>query len=368
MGQASDFLFSPIPRSNNDDDHLLAHEESTTIRADSKPGRLPSLGGRDSPVAMPDSATSPEILLHGNPRVEEAPDESTSLGSSFFRGLSQLLQNLPVLRAVDTFYGIPTQTDEDNLIDSGNSSSDGPLSVGDQIPNAQPSPNVSGARLEVNDKITKQESMNLHQPPNRNMTGMLELQPESVHTLADPEKVHCYNNGAAEPLFQSFGRPSSMQEDIEDVQSINYDDLFNPNDDDIPSNEYNSEDRTIYFSCDESEDDLPESQIKPGRTTRSKSMRKVVKGDYHRKKSPQAKRADRRSDWIIVDQLPVQTLAATRKPTVVPSLIRQVSHQPTISDGLKSGSGLLSSTVNAAGDTDYDALAPFNRLERQPSC
>ncbi|KAL8646435.1 MAG: hypothetical protein Q9210_006142 [Variospora velana] len=367
MGQASDFLFSPIPTSNNDNDHLLAHEEPTTVRADSGPGRLLSLGGRDTPVATRDSATSPEILSQGNPGAEEVPDESASLGSSFFRGLSQLLQNLLVLSAVDAFYGAATQTDEDNVTDSGSSSSDGSLLVGDQIPNARPSRNVCGARLEVNDKITKQESVDLHLPPNTNMARMLELQPESDLTLAAPEKIHGGNNGAVEPLFQSFGRPSLTSEDIEDVQSINYDDLISPDDDNISSDEYNSDDRTIYFCCNESEDDLPEAPIKPGCTTRSKSSRKVVKGDYHRKKYPQAKRTRRRSEWIIVDQLPVQTLAAARKPTVVPSPIRQVSRQPTISDWLESGSGLLSSTGDAAGDADYDALAPFNRLERQLS-
>ncbi|KAL9007975.1 MAG: hypothetical protein Q9173_006855 [Seirophora scorigena] len=369
MGQASDFLFAPVATSNTDDEHVVAHHEATTSNTDSGLVGPPLAGGRRAHVAAHDSGTTslgPEVPPYGNEGAEEVPNDTAFLGFSLFRGLGQLLRTLLLLGAVDAkdrFHDAATWTEEDDVTDAGSHSSDGGCRTCKQSPQARPPGILLGPELEVNGKVAEKEpAVNLHEPSSTKIGGMLTVHQRFALSQATLEKERGRHQGA-EPLFQSFGKPSSMPEDIEDVLSVNYDDLYDQDDDESPSQGYNSNNQSVYFSDNEAEDDLPNTQIKPGRAAWPKPARKVLKGDYRRKKPLTPKRTYRCLDWISVDDLPVQTIPAARKPTVVSRPTRQISYHPTISDGPESESGLFF----AAGDADRDALAPFNSLGRKDS-
>ncbi|KAI4169995.1 MAG: hypothetical protein LQ348_007190 [Seirophora lacunosa] len=394
MGQASDSLFAPVATSKTDDEHVVAHNDATTIKADFGLVGPPSSGGRDTHVPAHDSDTaSPglEVPSSGNAGAEEVPSDNGFSGFSLFRGLGQLLHSLLVLGAVDArdrFHDAATQTEEDDGTDAGSHSSDGGCSTRNQSPQARPPGMALGAELGVNDKMPEEESaVNLHEPSSTKIGGMPDVHQKFAPSQAAPEKERGPHKGV-EPLFQSFGKPSSMPEDI---PSGNYEDLYDHDDDDNPSKDYNSKNQPVYFSDYEAEDDLPNTQIKPGRATWPKPARKILKGNYRRKKTltrkrtyqsldwtsvedlpvrtigaarkPTGKRTHQCLYWISVEDLPVQTIAAARKPTVVPRPTRQISYHPAISDGSESESGLFF----AADDADRDALAPSNGVGKEDS-
>ncbi|KAI4111326.1 MAG: hypothetical protein LQ345_006818 [Seirophora villosa] len=397
MGQASDSLFAPVATSNTNDEQAVAHNDATTIKADFGLIGPLSSGGRDTHVSAHDSGTtSPglEVPSYGNAGAEEVPSDYGFSGFSLFRGLGQLLHSLLVLGAVDAkdrFHDAATQTEEDDVTDTGSHSSDGACSTRNQSPQARPPGMVLGAELGVNDKTPEEESaVNLHEPSSTKIGGMLDVHQKFALSQATPDKERGRREGA-KPLFQSFGKPSSTPEDI---QSVNFDDLYDQDDDDNPSKDCNSNSQSVYFSdyeVEDDEDDLPNTQIKPGRATWPKPARKVLKGNYRRKKpftrkqtyqcfdwisvedlpvrtiatarKPTGKRTHQCLDWISVEDLQVQTIAAARKPTVVLRPTRQISYHPTISDGSESESGLFF----AAGDADRDALAPSNGVGKKDS-
>ncbi|KAI4089337.1 MAG: hypothetical protein LQ344_005469 [Seirophora lacunosa] len=389
MGQASDSLFAPVATSKTDDEHVVAHNDATTIKDGSGLVGPLSSSGRDTHVPAHDSGTT--SLTYGNAGGEEVPSDNGSSGFSLFRGLGQLLHSLLLLGAVDAkdrFHDAATQTEEDDVTDAGSHSSDGGCSTRNQSPQTRSPGTLLGAGLGVNDNTPEEESaVNLHEPSSTKIRGMLDVHQKFALSQATPEKERGRDTGA-KSLFQSFGKPSSTPEDI---LSVNYDDLYDQDDDDNPSKDYNSNNQSVYFSDYEAEDDLPNTQIKPGRATWPKPARKVLKGNYRRKKTftrkqtyqclekisvedlpvrpigttrkPTGKRTHQCLDWISVEDLPVQTIAAARKPTVVSRPTRQISYHPAISDGSESESGLFF----AAGDADRDALAPSNGVGKTDS-
>ncbi|KAL8752578.1 MAG: hypothetical protein Q9184_005680 [Pyrenodesmia sp. 2 TL-2023] len=403
MGQASDYFFAPLPLSQSNN------------------AEMPKKGcqtDRDSLTSAHSQTASPALLPLREAEDQDVPNNEYP-GSSIFRGLGELLYSvllLGALHAKERYLDASTQTkDADDDIDTVSQCSDGTLIGGDGSsdgsaamtavamegesdstnPSEAEDPSLRGAyelvsvarsdsdeiispsfdgnpslqdaagdfeaKVVADGRIVEEMpvdlAMSAGRPPPR--TG----HPDLTATRTPPrDRQGSVTHSTAQLLFHSFSRPLvyPTETSAEQLTSVNYDELQPPIDDTDQSTGTPSSQFPSDMSDFDSEDEETDTIHKSKGPRLMKSARKFLIGQYHGKKSPVRVRT---ANLVNVDDPPIQTVSAARKPMVVRSPVRQHSYQPTMSDATESGDYLC----DGGRDEDDEFLAPFNRLERRTS-
>ncbi|KAI4157014.1 MAG: hypothetical protein L6R39_000830 [Caloplaca ligustica] len=378
MGQASDFLFAPLSMSQNNEATMSGKERQQT-RGESTASNAQI--GQPEP-SLPDARdikyAASESCFSGSPRtVADSPKaEHTARDvlpeSSAFWALGRLLHSILVLGALDArnrYGGASSQIGEDNhhpepvnASCDGTEMTPGPVKAvdSDHISTISLSSQRSFEATVHQDGIATEEMpVYLRASADANIGISVSSQPRSV-LPNDFQGPDIETATGAQPLFQSFARPSVTPAGTEETQSLHYDDLAALTDDHNAGNGHANSGTSQRSSDLESEDET--TSITSG-DRRSNVARTVITGKYHRKSSPLegCSRAPLTTNKASVP--PIHTVTAARKPTLAWSPVRQASFQVTISDETEPEDA----TTDGTSDVERDALPPFNKLERKDS-
>lgn len=398
MGQASDYLFTPLPLSQSSDTDMPNKECQTGHD---------SLPSEQSQAAHPTSPSS---------RAAESQDVPNNEypGSFILRGLGEFLYSVLLLGALDAkerYLAASSQTNgDDDDIDTVSQCSDGTGIGGDE--SSEVSASMAAIAMEVESDSTIPSELEdsslrgayevvsvIYSDSDENICPSLdgnpflhdaagdseskidadgritEVLPVSLAMSADtPSPRTGYPDltatptpsgnthgseirSTAQPLFHSFARPSiyPTETSIEQVTSVNYDDLQTPTNDTSQGGGSPSSQLPYGMSDSETENEETESIHKPKGFRLMKSARKFLKGQYYRNKSPVTARTREFPKLMNTEDPPIQAVAA-RKPMIVQSPVRQHSFQPMMFDATESGD------YDGEGDEEDEFLPPFNRL------
>ncbi|KAL8715698.1 MAG: hypothetical protein Q9225_006305 [Loekoesia sp. 1 TL-2023] len=420
MGQASDLLFEPVPKDQRTGADM-GDTKGNTIGSNI-PSEQPTVFASEAEDGPPSfRSSSPEHQLSNSQETEDVAKGAFS-GLSIFQGLSHLLHSVLVLGALDArdrfqdaSAQVQNQSDDidaaseapnqlassDEQATNGVSTSggismahvseenaNGGLSETGEIPwrevdtvalDGSISSEESGSQhdLYLPSKLqesvestvspdgtnTGQKPMNLQMPADQGIGTNNRPQPESVLAQAS-QGQSCQQIYDTQPLFQSFSRPSvsSIKQEADEAESIEFSDLRKATSTDEALNHGRGSSICSTHSSDAGSNDSGSS--KPVRSRWLKTARKVITGQYHRK-SPlhTALKKISKSTYKVSDP-PIQTVTAARKPTIVQNFIRRTSHQPTVVEESEYDEDTSGETYY---ELDEDALAPFNKLEKEIS-
>ncbi|KAL8926565.1 MAG: hypothetical protein Q9208_002892 [Pyrenodesmia sp. 3 TL-2023] len=401
MGQASDYLFAPLPLRQSSEAEM-PNQECQTDR-----DSLPSEQSQSARPALPsfEEAEAQDV------RNDEYP------GSFIFRGLGELLRSVLLLGALDAkdrYLDASMQTDgADDDMDTVSQYSDGTCIRGDVTsevsasmpavavegesdstnPSAAEDPSRLGAHevasvvyldsdlgispmvdgiilphdaaayfeteIDTDDKLIEEMLVNLARSTDTQFPRP--GYPEPTFTPTPPQHTRkSEDHSSALPLFQSFARPSIYPAEMSagEAPSITYDELQAPADEGHES--IGSPSRlSLHDMSDPEIDDEETTTIHKSKGLRlMKTARKFHKGQYHQKKSPVTVGA---AKLMNADDPPIRTVAGARKPMIVQSPVRQHSYRPMMVDATESEDEL----GGGESGEDDEFLAPFNRLEKK---
>ncbi|KAL8830407.1 MAG: hypothetical protein Q9170_005744 [Blastenia crenularia] len=398
MTQASNFLLAQAPSPQRSESATMNQDiQSTTPRSNDERPDTPS-SNPQAPFPATNGHNPSTCGPKSDPEAEDVTQGAISR-SSIFQGLSRFLHNVLVLGALQARERFEDEEVADGEkgddVNSATEASAHVASSGDHVSDvtavegkidetdlkggieeslpseatgAKPSLPVSSKssddttsnQQDTSESIERPDGTIIEQMPvvletnlNPHITTNPNPQPDPLPPVAPQEPPYQPPTTTTQPLFQSFCNHSIFPEETE---SIDFEDLVH-----ISS----SADHCPARSSPSSQTSSPGSKMQHFDPDGFKKTHEAITGRYFRKLSPGTVSTESTEAVYQSYDPPLQTVAATRKPTFVQNLVRRISHQPMVVEDV---GGVEENMVGNYGEEmEEDALAPFNRLERKVS-